>query len=37
MKKKKGFYSTIIEGEEAPISKIKILKDIYLKINGRKI
>lgn len=35
--KKKGFYFTIIEGEEAPISKIKILKDIYLKINEENI
>lgn len=35
--RKKGFYSTIIEGEEAPISKIKILKDIYLKINEENI
>ena len=35
--KKTGVYSTVIEGEETPISKIKILKDIYFKINGENI
>jgi DNA helicase-2/ATP-dependent DNA helicase PcrA len=35
--KKIGVHFTVIESEEAPISKLKILKDIYFKINNENI
>lgn len=35
--KRAGIHSTVIESEDAPISKLKILKDIYCKINNENI
>lgn len=33
----RGIHSTVIESEDSPISKTKILKDIYFKINKERI